>query len=151
MAAVVEAVAAAGAGNRPTLTTNVETGGSEKSGPLFLCCLQATRRQGETMRMVATHRGYTSVLFLAWAAMASAQQPDTPAGQLDQQRLLSADNAPEGWFTTGRDFGKSHFSPLSQIDRSSVSRLGFAWQYETHTNRGLEATPIVIDSVMYTS
>ena len=32
-----------------------------------------------------------------------------------------------------------------------MARLGFAWDYDTHTNRGLEATPIVVDGVMYTS
>jgi len=37
------------------------------------------------------------------------------------------------------------------IDAGTVSRLGFAWGYDMGTARGQEATPIVIDGVMYTS
>lgn len=75
----------------------------------------------------------------------------TAYGQIDQQRLLAADHHPEEWLTTGRDFGKGHYSPLTQINTKTVGRLGFAWDYDTQTNRGLEATPIVVDGVMYTS
>jgi len=89
------------------------------------------------------------------SAFAQAKQkkpaaPDT-YGQIDLKRLLAADRHPEDWLTTGRDFGKGHFSPLAQINKETVARLGFAWDYDTHTNRGLEATPIVVDGVMYTS
>ena len=72
-------------------------------------------------------------------------------GQIDRARLLAANQHPGQWLTTGRDFGKSHYSPLAQIDKETVSRLGFAWGYDTHTIRGLEATPIVADGVMYAS
>lgn len=40
---------------------------------------------------------------------------------------------------------------MSKIDASNVSRLGFAWAYDLGTARGQEATPIVIDGIMYTS
>ena len=33
------------------------------------------------------------------------------------------------------------------IDRESVSRLGFAWQFKTGTYRGMEATPMMVDGV----
>ena len=72
-------------------------------------------------------------------------------GQIDLARLLAADKHPGDWLTTGRDFGKSHYSPLAQIDKRNVAHLGFAWSYDTHTIRGLEATPIVVDGVMYAS
>ena len=72
-------------------------------------------------------------------------------GQIDLKRLLAADRHPGDWLTTGRDIGKGHYSPLKQINKDTVGRLGFAWDYDTHTDRGLEATPIVVDGVMYTS
>jgi quinohemoprotein ethanol dehydrogenase len=72
-------------------------------------------------------------------------------GQVDEKRLMAADKHPGEWLTTGRDFGKGHYSPLDQINASNVARLGFAWQYDTNTIRGLEATPIVVDGVMYTT
>ena len=82
---------------------------------------------------------------------AALADDDKPAGQIDRKRLLAADRHPEEWLTAGRDFGKGHYSPLAQINVQTVDRLGFAWDYDTHTNRGLEATPIVVDGVMYTS
>jgi quinohemoprotein ethanol dehydrogenase len=73
------------------------------------------------------------------------------AGWIDKARLLAADQRPEEWLTTGRDFGKSHYSPLTDINTDTAGRLGLAWSYRTGTDRGLEATPIVVDGVMYTS
>ena len=93
-----------------------------------------------------------AVLGAAREFSAHAVQQDTLAyGQLDRARLLAANKEPGQWFTAGRDFGKSHYSPLTQINKETIARLGFAWQYDTNTTRGLEATPIVIDGVMYTT
>jgi quinohemoprotein ethanol dehydrogenase len=64
---------------------------------------------------------------------------------------LAAHDHPEQWLTTGGDFGKTHYSGLTTLNTQTVSRLGFAWAFDTNTNRGLEATPIVVDGVMYTS
>ncbi len=47
--------------------------------------------------------------------------------------------------------GTGYYSSLAQIDAANVQTLGFAWQFKTGTYRGLEATPIVVDGVMYTS
>lgn len=82
---------------------------------------------------------------------AAACQPSHSPGDVDWSRLLAADGQPENWLTSGRDFGKSHFSPLAQINHDNVSRLNVAWEFDTGTTRGLEATPIVIDGVMYAS
>ena len=84
------------------------------------------------------------------AAPAAAAGP-VPTGKLDRERLLAAANEAGAWLTTGRDFGKTHYSPLDLINAGNVSRLGLAWQVETGTARGMEATPVVIDGVMYVS
>ncbi len=95
----------------------------------------------------------TGAFLLAFLSAGIAAGPTVAAdrGRIDTQRLLNADREPEQWLTSGRDFGKTHYSPLAQIDRNTVGRLGFAWNYDTGTTRGLEATPIVVDGVMYTS
>jgi quinohemoprotein ethanol dehydrogenase len=80
---------------------------------------------------------------------APAAQPS--AGAIDRARLLRVDEEPGQWLTTGRDFGKTHYSPLDRINADTVGRLGFAWEYHTNTKRGLEATPIVVDGILYTS
>lgn len=79
--------------------------------------------------------------------------PAAPAkyAQVDTKRLMAADSEPGNWMTSGRDFGQGHFSPLTEINRDTVKRLGFAWDYDTGTTRGFEATPIVVDGVLYTS
>ena len=51
----------------------------------------------------------------------------------------------------GRDGNETYFSPLAKIDDANIDRLGFAWTYDLGTSRGQEATPIVVDGVMYTS
>ncbi len=84
-------------------------------------------------------------------APATANQAPLPTARVDEARLLSSEAGGDMWLTTGGDFGKTHYSRLTDISRDNVARLGFAWEYQTNTNRGLEATPIVVDGVMYTS
>ena len=80
------------------------------------------------------------------------QTPSAAAGALDEARLRAADREPQNWFTGGRDGAGSYFSPLTRIDARTVKDLGFAWQYDLGApQRGQEATPLVIDGVMYTS
>ncbi len=82
---------------------------------------------------------------------AAPQPPAAPAGQIDLARLQGIAKEPGAWLTSGRDAGKTYYSPLDQISRQTAARLGFAWELKTGTNRGMEATPIVVDGVMYTS
>jgi len=55
------------------------------------------------------------------------------------------------WPSTGGDYSERRYSPLAQINTQTVGRLGFAWQADMNTDRGLEATPIVVGGVMYVS
>jgi quinohemoprotein ethanol dehydrogenase len=55
----------------------------------------------------------------------------------------------EDWPMHGRNSHEDRFSPLSEINRDSVSRLGLAWSYATGSDRGLEATPLIIDGVLF--
>jgi quinohemoprotein ethanol dehydrogenase len=84
-------------------------------------------------------------------APATPVSTTAPAAQIDVARLQGIEKEPGAWLTTGRDAGKTHYSPLEQINRQTATRLGFAWELKTGTNRGMEATPIVVDGVMYTS
>jgi quinohemoprotein ethanol dehydrogenase len=95
----------------------------------------------------ALHALAQALLLVAAAAAVAARAP----GDVDEARLLASDSEPQNWFTGGRDQGGSYFSPLKAINAGNVDRLGFAWQYDLGTDRGQEATPIVVDGVMYTS
>src|SRR5882757_11030702 len=73
-------------------------------------------------------------------------------GSVDESRLAAADSEPQNWYTGGRDQSGSYYSPLTAIDASNVKNLGFAWQYDLGSPlRGQEATPVVVDGVLYTS
>ena len=62
-----------------------------------------------------------------------------------------SDGAVTDWTMYGRTYDEQRFSPLSQIDEHNVSKLGLAWSREFGTARGLEATPLVANGVIYTT
>lgn len=53
-----------------------------------------------------------------------------------------------GWPSFGHDPGATRYSPLKQINRQNVSRLRHAWTFRSG-KPGSEATPIVVNGVMY--
>ena len=64
--------------------------------------------------------------------------------------------APNDWPVTGGEPGNSRYSPLDQINRENVARLRVAWTYHTgdlapNAHGEIQATPIVIDGVLYTT
>lgn len=71
--------------------------------------------------------------------------------QVDDERLLLADDTPEDWLSYGRNYQEDRYSPLDQITKSNIDSLGLAWSINLGTTRGIEATPIVVDGIMYLS
>ncbi len=70
---------------------------------------------------------------------------------IDRRRaaMIEADRNAEAWFTTGGQFGEKHYSTLDQINKETVGALGFAWDYDLFTRRGIESTPVIVDGVVY--
>jgi quinohemoprotein ethanol dehydrogenase len=92
-------------------------------------------------------------ILLLFVFIIGCQNPK-PKGWIDQDRLQNRDGAE--WLTTGGNQNMQHYSPLDKINRENVKDLGYAWEYDASTYignvpRGLEATPIVVDGIMYTS
>ncbi|MEP4148596.1 MAG: PQQ-dependent dehydrogenase, methanol/ethanol family [Halioglobus sp.] len=85
------------------------------------------------------------VVFPAWSA-----EKQAPAA-VDTERLLNADNEPGSWMSYGRNYSEQRFSELKQVNTKTVDKLGLAWSFELETKRGVEATSIVVDGVMYTT
>ena len=73
------------------------------------------------------------------------------ATNVTAQRIIATDSEPQNWLAHGRDYGEQRFSPLEQINKKNVHRLGLAWEAKANSMRGLEATPIVVDGIMYTT
>ncbi|HKS20263.1 MAG TPA: PQQ-dependent dehydrogenase, methanol/ethanol family, partial [Bradyrhizobium sp.] len=53
------------------------------------------------------------------------------------------------WPTVGLDYAETRFSKLNQINADNVKQLGLAWSYPLESSRGVEATPVVVDGIMY--
>jgi quinohemoprotein ethanol dehydrogenase len=87
---------------------------------------------------------------LSTAAPSASVSDRVPANVTDDA-LINASNDAGEWLSYGRDYGETRYSPLNQITFSNVSELGVAWTYNTGTFRGLEATPLVHNGIMYAS
>lgn len=66
-------------------------------------------------------------------------------------RIIASDAEPQNWLSYGRNYQETRFSPLDQINAHNIERLGLAWFYDLDTNRGQEATPIVVDGIIFTT
>jgi len=84
-------------------------------------------------------------------AQPEASPAETRPAWVDSARLANADAEPGNWFAHGRTWSEQRYSPLDQIDLSNVGELSLAWYADLDTNRGQEATPIVIDGVLYST
>ncbi|RYF94462.1 MAG: PQQ-dependent dehydrogenase, methanol/ethanol family [Caulobacteraceae bacterium] len=91
-----------------------------------------------------------------WAAMAAVSLAlaacSGPGGKgVDAARIAAADSKPGEWLSHGRTYSEQRFSPLDKINAGNVGQLGLAWSFDLPENRGIEATPLVADGVMYTT
>jgi quinohemoprotein ethanol dehydrogenase len=81
----------------------------------------------------------------------SAAKPSKAAAvaDVDGARIIAADQEPGAWMSTGRTYSEQRYSPLKKLDTSNVGKLKLAWTYKLDVDRATEATPIVVDGVMY--
>ncbi|MEM9570371.1 MAG: PQQ-dependent dehydrogenase, methanol/ethanol family [Pseudomonadota bacterium] len=84
---------------------------------------------------------FTSIAVVVFGQFALAQSPVLDSARTD-------------WVLHGLDSSETRFSPLQDINIENVEELGFAWSFEDFvvrgtTNRGVEATPLMIEGVLY--
>ncbi len=90
------------------------------------------------------------------ACNASKNDSVTTGGSLDaaekaSETLLKTGGNGDDWGAIGFSYDEQRFSPLTDIDASNVGQLGIAWSADLEDARGQEATPVVVDGVMYVS
>ena len=74
----------------------------------------------------------------------------TPMGWVDEARILAAAEAePGSWLAHGLDYNERRFSHLTDINRDTIGELGLAWYRDLGNRHRMQATPLVIDGVMY--
>jgi len=90
-------------------------------------------------------------LFLMFAIEIGQVAAARTAADVDAARIANAEHDPANWPSYGRTYSEQRFSPLARITPHNAHKLGLAWYGDLDTNRGQEATPLVIDGVMYFS
>jgi glucose dehydrogenase len=103
------------------------------------------------MRFRTWHSGCLAVVSLAGACVHAGTSSAPPSGLASASLSSRVD-----WASYGRDALGSRFSPLTQVDTTTVKQLAVAWTYHTGeattrtgNHRSLEVTPIVVDGTMY--
>jgi alcohol dehydrogenase (cytochrome c) len=70
--------------------------------------------------------------------------------QVPFERILNANQEPHNWLTySGTNMSQRH-SPLTQITPQNVKNLEQQWVFQARSLEKFEATPLVVDGVMYT-
>jgi quinohemoprotein ethanol dehydrogenase len=72
-------------------------------------------------------------------------------GAVTATRMATPDSAADAgqWMSYGRTWDEQRFSPLTAINEDNVARLGLAWYDDLDTFRGVQATPLYVDGVLY--
>lgn len=65
--------------------------------------------------------------------------------------ILAGLSNPSRWLTYSGDYSGRRYSPLNQITPANASRMVPQWTFQTNVLGKFEATPLVIDGVMYVS
>jgi len=120
-------------------------------------------------RPVTIWWGMIALCALVWAGHAKGQPPghDTntaPAAPtvvvlkpvtanvtVTDRQMLGADADRDNWLLHGRTYDNQRYSPLTQIDAGNVKRLLPVAIIQTGVANSFEATPIVVNGVLYIS
>lgn len=75
--------------------------------------------------------------------------PGAAVADVDGEFVIANAVETRDWPSAGLDYAETRYSRLSQINGGNVGELGLAWSYDLGSTRGVEATPLVVDGVMY--
>lgn len=77
-------------------------------------------------------------------AQSTSQNPE-----VGYDRLLNAASEPQNWLMYGGDYSGNRYSRLAQITPANVKNLNLAWVYQSSAAGSWQATPLVVDGIMY--
>ncbi|HEX5091073.1 MAG TPA: PQQ-binding-like beta-propeller repeat protein, partial [Burkholderiales bacterium] len=80
---------------------------------------------------------------------ASAEHIRKVTGKVDTRWIVANAKKTQDWPSYGLDYAETRFSKLKQVNDGNVKDLGLVWTYNLESTRGVEATPLVVDGVMY--
>ena len=79
----------------------------------------------------------------------SAEHIKAVTSAVDSASIKANTATSNDWPTIGLDYAETRFSKLNQINTDNVKKLGLVWSYSLDSSRGVEATPVVVDGIMY--
>jgi quinohemoprotein ethanol dehydrogenase len=90
---------------------------------------------------------------LAWISINALQAlaVERKTADVDTARIVALEKGGSEWLSYGRSYSEQRFSGLTKLNSSNVSQLGLAAYLDLDNNRGLEATPLMADGVLYAS
>src|SRR5580700_10868703 len=65
-------------------------------------------------------------------------------------RILHAREEPQNWLTYSGTVLGQRYSPLAQVTPANVKNLELQWVFQARSLEKFEATPLVVDGVLYT-
>src|SRR5476649_171387 len=71
------------------------------------------------------------------------------SAQVTFDRLLQAQKEPQNWLTYSGTYSGQRYSLLSQITPANAKDLELQWVFQANSVQKFEATPLVVDGVMY--
>src|ERR1700721_2922720 len=74
----------------------------------------------------------------------------TLSAQVSFDRIVNAGKEPQNWLTYSGNMMSQRYSPLAQITPQNVKNLEQKWVFQARSLEKFEATPLVVDGVMYT-
>jgi len=92
-----------------------------------------------------------SIAFVEKTKPGSALHIAKVVGAVQDKQISTIEDNSGDWLTYGRNYGEERFSPLGQITKENVGQIGLAWSLNLGTKRGIEATPLVVDGIMFIS
>ncbi|MCZ2475914.1 PQQ-dependent dehydrogenase, methanol/ethanol family [Aquirufa ecclesiirivi] len=100
---------------------------------------------------------YWGISFLFLCGCIKDEPKGSPAhienitSEVDDDKLTKAQDSPGDWMSYGLNYQEDRFSHLNQINRETIGQLSLAWSTDLGTTRGIEATPLVVDGIMFLS
>ena len=112
---------------------------------------EAARRSGKRSILGLAAAAAFGTALVACATTGGARSSQASSNTVSGTTMRNAD-APANvgdWQSYSRTWDEQRFSPLTQINDKNVGRLGLAWYDDLETFRGVQASPLVIDGVLY--
>ena len=110
--------------------------------------MRTNDRFATSIRALAT---FAALLGSAACERQTPPPPESTAASGFEARAEKAGEEAGNWLLHGRTYKEQRNSPLAAINTDTVAELGLAWYADLPEPRGQEATPLVVDGVLYTS